>query len=477
MTTSTNQNPKLVIQNPKLIIPNDLELYPFQIDTVYKSLEFLNSNTHAAYVASEMGLGKSITSIVTANTLNSQKILVLCPSSMRLVWEQEIYKWDHPANTTGNIPKVSVILASLDLTPQVLNISKWIIISYDLSWKATILKLLKTTRFDLLISDEHHYVRHYKAKRTKAFFKHIWPLATQHLLLSGTPVVRCVTDLYLPIVSITPDYPYAANYHLFANRYAYQRKTKWDVDYYGLRKEHVKELSDHIRSNFYIRYEKSQVLEELPPKIFQKIYLDSSYSLELKEAQSKIVQVDATFLLEAINKSAPLHISESLAEHRRLQGELKVSAVVDFALDLLDSNTPIVIFAHHKSVIEAISQALKDYTPSIITGATTPEDRQAAVSDFQEGRTNLFIGNIQAAGTGITLTRASNVLFAELSWLPSEINQATDRCHRIGTKSAVNVYWFVAQLSLDERIADVLMKRAKDFHALCENKETRTISD
>ena len=120
-------------------------------------------------------------------------------------------------------------------------------------------------------------------------------------------------------------------------------------------------------------------------------------------------------------------------------------------------------------MVAALAEELKDYNPAIITGETNGDERTKAVAEFQCEKTLLFLGNIVAAGIGVTLTRGNNVLFAELTWSPSEIDQAANRCHRIGTKGAVNCYYFTVQDSIDERVIDVVMRKVKTFNSVLEN--------
>ncbi len=94
----------------------------------------------------------------------------------------------------------------------------------------------------------------------------------------------------------------------------------------------------------------------------------------------------------------------------------------------------------------------------MIIGDTPNNKRQEAVDAFQNREdVRLFVGNIQAAGVGITLTASSHVVFGELSWVPGEITQAEDRCHRIGQKDSVFVQHLVLAGSLDQLIAKVIV--------------------
>jgi SWI/SNF-related matrix-associated actin-dependent regulator 1 of chromatin subfamily A len=95
-----------------------------------------------------------------------------------------------------------------------------------------------------------------------------------------------------------------------------------------------------------------------------------------------------------------------------------------------------------------------------ITGETPPEQRHELVRRFQEDPSvTLFIGNIQAAGVGITLTAASHVVMAELDWVPARLTQAEDRCHRVGQTDNVLVQHLVLEGSLDAVMARRLVRK------------------
>jgi SNF2 family DNA or RNA helicase len=119
----------------------------------------------------------------------------------------------------------------------------------------------------------------------------------------------------------------------------------------------------------------------------------------------------------------------------------------------------VVIFAHHKSVVSKLKEALGNEAV-LLVGDTKQSDRQVAVDEFQNNPSiKYFIGSIMAAGVGITLTASSNVVFAELDWVPGNITQAEDRCHRFGTIKNVLVQHLVLEGSLDSKMAKTLVQK------------------
>jgi hypothetical protein len=138
----------------------------------------------------------------------------------------------------------------------------------------------------------------------------------------------------------------------------------------------------------------------------------------------------------------------------------KAPLVAEYCKELLDSVEKLVIFAWHADVIDLLVRELAKFHPVSLTGQTPQERRQGIVDTFQTDPTcRAFIGNMQAAGVGITLTAASTVLFAELDWVPGNITQAEDRCHRIGQTDNVTVFHVVLENSIDEKLATTLVDK------------------
>jgi SWI/SNF-related matrix-associated actin-dependent regulator 1 of chromatin subfamily A len=157
----------------------------------------------------------------------------------------------------------------------------------------------------------------------------------------------------------------------------------------------------------------------------------------------------------------------SIARHQTALAT--VPLVVEYVTQVLEgSPQKIVIFAHHRDVISNLEAALYKYHPTILVGGMSPHDRQASIDVFQfDPSCQVFIGNIQAAGVGITLAPASaHCVFAELSWVPAEMSQCEDRLYRIGTLDSVLVQHVVLEGSLDAMMAKVLIKKQVTLDAV-----------
>ncbi len=422
---------------------------PFQVEAVEKTVAFLRGKG-AAYNSSEMGCGKSAITIraIEAMGLPEAKILVICPAIVCLVWEKEIRKW------------------SQELEP-----SNYYVISYEKAAKEKYYADLKALSFDFLVLDESHYLKNLKAKRTQNILKHIWPVAKYKICLSGTPMTQSVMDMWPVISKICPED--FGSYWDFAKQFTNMVRTPFGPGYKFEGVKNHEKLRSIIKSKFFFRYTKEQVLKDLPPKTYQCIPLGPEYRVEADpEAQEHYLKLlKQSIVLNLPPPQPPVPIATLFRE----QGLKKVPAVVEYCKNILDSDTPLVVFFQHTAVGQQLETELNKYAPVKIEGSTSQEQRKAAIEDFQSGKTNLFLGQIKAAGIGITLTRASTVAFAELSYSPADISQACDRTHRMGQLNNVTIYYFSVIDSLDERIQDVLMRKSSDFKkVLGENFDNHT---
>jgi len=147
---------------------------------------------------------------------------------------------------------------------------------------------------------------------------------------------------------------------------------------------------------------------------------------------------------------------------------------VQWIKDSLDANGKLVVFAVHHATIDRLMEELRDYNPVVVDGRVSAENRQRAVDKFQnDPECRVFIGNIKAAGVGITLTASSNTVFVELGWTPGEHDQAEDRVHRIGQTESVSAWYLVAAGTIMEEIAGILDEKRIVLDAVLDGKESQ----
>ncbi|HEX9804600.1 MAG TPA: DEAD/DEAH box helicase, partial [Candidatus Dojkabacteria bacterium] len=254
---------------------------------------------------------------------------------------------------------------------------------------------------------------------------------------------------------------------------AYKGQYAWDLD----GSSNLDILQRILRENCMVRRLKSEVLPELPEKIRRVIELPNDEKRaegewnSYRKHQNHIDEIEAKMELAKADeneneyrrqvdalKSAMNFAFEAMASIRHETALYKIPAAIEFIKDALEGG-PIVCFAHHKKVIEALKEAFPN--SSVLVGDTPLDKRQQAVDDFQSGKTDLFIGSIKAVGLGNTLTASSHAVFIEGDWTPSWVFQAEDRLHRIGQKNSVLIDHLVLEDSIECHIAKTMLDKQR----------------
>jgi SWI/SNF-related matrix-associated actin-dependent regulator of chromatin subfamily A-like protein 1 len=418
--------------------------FPFQEEGIVFALE-----RGAALIADAMGLGKTAQAIGVINADPSiRNVIVVCPASVRIPWRRELEKWlDRP---------FSIGVVGVDRqSPQESGIT---VINYDRLCRFT--SELSARIYDLAILDECHYIKSPDSKRTRAALS---IKARRRIALSGTPLLNRPIELYPALSWLDPQSWPVNGYFLFGQRYCGAKHNGFGWDLSGA--SNLQELSTHLRSTVMIRRTKAEVLPQLPPKIRTVIELYPTVGMkrllkhEMDLYEARYMKVNHS----SINR-------DDLARLRHQTALSKVPLETEYVTEVLDGGVEkLVLFAHHRDVIAELEEALSKFKPVTLIGGTSPQDRQRAIDAFQTNPgVRLFIGNIQAAGTGITLTASSRCIFAELSWVPAELGQCEDRLHRIGTSDSVTVQHLVLEGSLDAMMVHVLLKKQKILDAVLE---------
>jgi len=399
-----------------------MQLYPYQQEGV---AWLANPERAHKLLADDLGLGKSAQAITAAVKAGVRAAAIVCPSSLIENWHREIKLWSQAA-------------------------IKWTVVSYDMAARGA----LDGQTFDLLICDEAHYLKNKAAKRTLAIYgkngiarrsRRVW-------LLTGTPTPNNPSELWTHLAALAPDTIPARTagkplaFWSFVDRYCKTVDTGFGVKITGGR--NLGELKERI-APFVLRRRKEDVLTDLPPITFD--------TLPVAATPPPIDAEDYARISRALERGIDglAEIAPHIAQLRRLTGLAKVEGVrkwVDYFLE--GSDRKLVIFAYHRDVIAQLSDIPGSVT---VHGGTT--DRQKAIDAFQLGEARVFIGQITAAGTGLTLTAASDMLFVESSWVPAENEQAAMRIHRISQRSACSVRVAMIPRSLDEQIAEACVRK------------------
>jgi len=447
------------------------ELYPFQ----KKGVGFIEEKGGKALVGDEMGLGKTVQTLAWLH-LHPEKrpVIIVCPAHLKLNWareiqetlpggqnEQVIFGNDHSQLLSGDILIVNyeILHNRYETYKDALGKKRskeiprtgWIDYLLDLKPKC-------------LIIDEAHYAKSSKAFRTKAV-KKLSRKISHVMALTGTPIVNRPIEGFniVQIVdkSIFPDF------WKYVHRYCDAKHTGFGWDFSGA--SNKEELHEKLQS-IMIRRKKKDVLTELPDKIYSYIPMElanfEQYSIAENNFIDFVRKSKGAKAAERAGKAEHLAKIETL---KQLAVQGKLGYAIRWIKDFISENGKLVVFTVHKDTVAQLYQEFRK-TAVKVDGSTT--NREQAIKAFQEDPAiNLFIGNIQAAGTGNNLTAASAVAFLELPWTSGDLLQAEDRCHRIGQKDAVNVYYLLASQTIEEKIAELLDKKRQVLDKVLDGEE------
>ncbi|MFA4971475.1 MAG: DEAD/DEAH box helicase [bacterium] len=470
--------------------PPGCEYYPYQLAAVEYALARRN-----VLLADSCGTGKTVEALGVANAVpNMGSILVICPASLRLLWKREAEKWLVR-------PRLIHVVESND-PPHPRN--DLVIVNYErlVGPRAAQLRAALMARtWGLLIVDEAHRMKTGTAQRSEVILgkkgkredkKRGRPAepaqlglinqAKRALFLTGTPLPNRPKELWPLLHALDPvtwnlEWPFLMRYcgavkETIRVRGGFTREV-WHTD--GASR--LEELQERMRSTVMIRRAKSDVLPFLPKKTRQIVFLPptgASAAVKAEHAawtkQSGQIDVLAAEvdLAEAGGDTVAYEMAldrlcqtiadidfKTISVERQKLALAKLPSVFEHLDLVLEERPKIVVMAHHHAVIE---QLVAHYGSEAVCvyGPTPQNDRLAIVDRFQsDPKIRVFIGSIQAAGVGLTLTAADYMAFVESSWVPGDLSQAEDRIHRISQRNAV----LIQHLAVDESLDAVMLAK------------------
>lgn len=469
-------------------------LYPFQREAV----RFALAREGRMLLADEMGLGKTITAIAIAtHYVDEWPMLIITPSSLRQNWNGELRRWVKEMlvvgrsnfRTLGGRVSVDVIESRKDVfNPE----SKVTIISYDML--GSFADVLQRASPQVVICDESHYLKSASALRTKLSLP-LLRSAKRALLLTGTPVLSKPQELFTQLNAIAPaSFPSLKD---FALRYCQQvapkeaareddqKQEQGEVQVeVGAEGEEVEgekgetgvapltELHQRLKG-FMIRRLKRSVLK-LPAKHRRCLHVEA-WEPDRLQAMRGLEKLSSEFEGEAVDagnsggagSEGKGKKAEKLAHFMglyRSSGLAKLPAVVRFVGQLLQRprREKVLVFAHHSAVLDGVEASLNKQGSRYvrIDGGVVGSQRQELVDIFQtKPDVRVALLSITACGQGITLTAASQVVFAELYWNPGSLLQAEDRAHRIGQEKVTDIHYLLGRNTLDEVMWPMLSQK------------------
>lgn len=454
--------------------------------------------------------------------------LIICPATLKQNWEREWKKWDCSGFSVG-------ICDSKTRTRTVTEpggsktVERWredifpntdvVIVNYEQLEKFDL--QIKLRRWALVIIDEADRLANTQTKVNKCVFGGVHTKKVNNkkvktkfkkinsdkiIYLTGTPIRKSPINLW-PIIQDCDKSNLGRNWKTFVYRYCEAQNSGFGLDTTGA--SNLEELNFKMRKAFMVRRDKKEVLKDLPDKRREIIFLPSEgltkhVERELSSARRGMHEFEKMmglapqedpeeipiedlmeFMEEFSNRfmhlsheervqylaNTPLEIAfEEFAEARQQLSIAKIPMIRERINRALEEEECIVFFGIHTDFIETLAKDFDNY--AMITGRIPVKKRQAQVDYFQNDTDcRIFFGNIQAAGVGNTLTRASRTLFGELPWNETETSQAEDRTWRIGQKNACLAQHLIVHGSMDARFVEVNWNKGQIAEAALDAKK------
>ena len=397
-------------------------------------------------LADDMGLGKTTSTIIAALETGAKKVLIVCPASLKINWEREIANYSDRTVYIAEGKKFS-------------DEHDFVIVNYDIlknfhdakeNEKSEIMKI----NFDLVIMDEAHMISNPQAQRTK-IANDIASKSNRVWLLSGTPMTSRPMNYYNLLNLV--DSPVAMNWMAYAKRYcngfqfSVGKRKVWNVT--GA--SNLDELRERTQTHI-LRRLKEEVLD-LPEKIITPVYL----RLKSKDYEELVGEYfDWYDQNPEESKSLTIQFSK-LMKVRKVIAKEKIKNTIELAENIIEQGKKVIIFTNFTDTLNEIYNHFGK-SAVYLDGSCSKFHRQNSVDEFQTNdKIKVFVGNLKAAGVGITLTSAEAVIMNDLSFVPAEHSQAEDRSHRIGQKNSTSVYYPLFENTIEGAIYDILNRKKK----------------
>ena len=459
---------------------------PFPENSIGEPYEFHHAGVEYhlakdnALFGDDPGTGKSAECVLLGNAIRAKHTLVVCPASLRLKWEREVWAW----STIPNILTYPVTKGSDGVNLE----ADYVIISYALLLNASICDALMSVMWDHIVFDEAHKAKDPKGNQTTRVIcapDMLPSVAGRITWATGSPMPNQPIECYNAIRLLNWDaidrasledfreyyYEYGEGYvfgRVFdTERQVWTRKTHWSTRVRNVPRN-LGDLQHRLRKHVMVRRLKEQVLHELPEKQWELFPLESTTDVRRALRHESWARAEKLYELDPDDFHATAPIDGALSTARMILGEAKAPQVAAYARELLQEGVQkLVIGAHHRSVLAYLRETLEDLSLVYMDGSTSMVKKQVAVDQFQ-GRDSvrIILGQTQVIGEGWDLYAAQDVLLAEPDWVPGRIDQFLDRVHRAGqTGSYVLGHLPVVPGTLDERMVAVAVRKDKSIYA------------
>jgi SWI/SNF-related matrix-associated actin-dependent regulator 1 of chromatin subfamily A len=468
-----------------LTMPYGKELIPYQEGDA----DYILNRTHALD-ADEPGLGKTPTAIVIANEIQAQRVLVVCPASIRDQWERRVREWTTLPDPFIYVMKVSRYGANTN--------AEWLIVSYELARNPGILRALTKQSFDLLIIDEVHYAKDPRAGRSLAIFGHLdgraddgesietvnaclMDVSKKVLALSGTPLPNRPSEAYVLARHLNWEGIDWMSEKAFRERFNPQSKGKSSSGkvYTNEEEGRLPELQNRLRASIMCRHlmidVRHQLKAKFPDPVYDLIYLEETNAVRLALEAEHRLDIDPNDLM-----GVDFEILGAISSVRKMMGEAMAPQVAEYLKVLLTGGeSKLVIFTWHQTVTDYLVEQLRPWSPVWTDGRNTAKKDSVVQAFIHDPRVGVLIGNILTLGTGTDEIQhiANHCLFAEPDWVDGNNDQAVKRLARFGQLSRVLADFFVVHDSMAEKVLGTAIRKGRVVHKALDMKPALEIEN
>lgn len=434
------------------------------------------------------------------------RTLIICPAIVKVHWCREIERW----SSHGLVPDYAVG----DYCPK---LNQTVVINYDILARHA--DYLQSQLWDLVVCDESHALKSGTSMRTTTILggtRSKLPSIPfkRRVFMTGTPIYTRPIDLWTTVRAMDRN-GLGSNWKTFIYRYCDAKSNGFGTDMSGA--SNLEELQARMRQSFMIRRDRASILNQIPPVRQTIIIPKSKVSDKLVKKERSVLQerlgwfeealaakdVDKVLTyaeqLDGINRmvcdecdgdgtvmdaddvmSCPnchgagtvpdpvkrMQGADTLAEVRQNLALSKLPAAMDFIETLLETESKVVVFCHHRAVVEELKNGLRSngISAETIIGGMGQTRRQSIIDQFKDdAHLRVIIANITAAGVGISLAAADVAVFVETSWVPAEMEQAEDRVWESWKTVPVTIYKLLIEGSLDVEMDEIVMQRQRDI--------------
>jgi hypothetical protein len=453
-----------------LRVPGNRELMPHQVQLVAAAA----AGHRTFLLADEPGLGKTAQALLAAQAANAYPLLVVVPSVVKTNWAREAGMWTPNRSTTVVHGNGDTVDGFADIV-----VVNYEVLDRHVGWFGDF-------GFRGMVVDEAHFIKNRTSQRSQhvlALSERIRSRTARPLLmaLTGTPLINDIEDfraIWQFLGWIDETEPLAE----LMDSLEETGLTPADPGFYSAARKCVIDLGIVRRRKVDVAADiPARRTADLPVELDEKVArsiraaerdlarrLVSRYETALANRRSGVVEgIDHDLVRKVATweqkDASTTTTGENVFSMMRRIGQAKAGLAADYAAQLARSAGKVVFFAKHVDVMDVAEEAFarQGVRFSSIRGGQTPASRQKNIDAFvNDPDVAIAVCSLTAAGVGLNLQVASNIVLAELSWTDAEQTQAIDRSHRIGQTDPVTAWRIIAARTIDSRIAELIDSKA-----------------